>query len=137
MKIVLDTNIFISAFVFRGKAAAVFDHCALREELFVSQWILDELAQKMRSKFNLEERDILEMFSLIAEKSSLVQPNTPLPTVCRDADDNNILQLAESVQADYLITGDKDLLVLDTFQGTRIVAPAQFLDILEPTDSGD
>lgn len=44
MKIVLDTNIFISAFVFRGKAAAVFDHCALREELFVSQWILDELA---------------------------------------------------------------------------------------------
>lgn len=136
MKIVLDTNILISAFVFRGKAAAVFDHCALREELFVSQWILDELSQKLRFKFNVEERDILEMLSLIAEKSSLVQPHTPLPTVCRDMDDNNILQLAESVQADYLITGDKDLLVLDTYQDTRIVAPAQFLDTLEPTDSG-
>ncbi|MBK7935612.1 MAG: putative toxin-antitoxin system toxin component, PIN family [Lewinellaceae bacterium] len=87
----LNTNIFISAFVFRGKAAAVFDHCALREELFVSQWVLDELSQKLRSKFNIEERDILEMLSLIIEKSSLVQPHTPLPTVCRDADDNNIL----------------------------------------------
>lgn len=136
MKIVLDTNIFISAFVFRGKAAAVFDHCALREELLVSQWILDELAQKLRSKFNIKEGDVLEMLSLITEKSSLVQPHTPLPSACRDVDDNNILQLAESVQADFLITGDKDLLVLGTFSGTRIVTPAQFLDTLEPADSG-
>ncbi|MBP6825069.1 MAG: putative toxin-antitoxin system toxin component, PIN family [Saprospiraceae bacterium] len=136
MKIVLDTNIFISAFVFRGKAAAVFDHCALREELFVSQWILDELAQKLRSKFNIKEGDVLEMLSLITEKSSLVQPHTPLPSACRDVDDNNILQLAESVQADFLITGDKDLLVLGTFSGTRIVTPAQFLDTLEPAGSG-
>lgn len=127
----LDTNIFISAFVFRGKAAAVFDHCALREEMFVSQWILDELAQKLRSKFNTDEQDILEILSLIAEKSRLIQPHTPLPSVCRDPDDNNILQLAESIQADFLITGDKDLLVLDAYQGTRIVAPAQFLDTLD------
>ena len=136
MKIVLDTNIFISAFVFRGKAAAVFDHCSLREELFVSQWILDELTQKLHSKFNIEERDILEMLSLIAEKSKLVRPHTSLPAVCRDTDDNNILQLAESVQADFLITGDKDLLVLEAYQGTRIVAPAQFLDTLESADFG-
>jgi len=131
MKIVLDTNILISAFVFRGKASAVFDHCALREELFVSQWILDELAQKLRFKFSIKEHDILEMLSLIAEKSTFVQPHTVLPSVCRDSDDNYILQLTESVQADFLITGDKDLLVLDTYQGARIVAPAQFLDILE------
>ena len=102
----------------------------------MSQWILDELTQKMRSKFNIEERDILEILSLIAEKSSFVQPHTPLPTVCRDADDNHILQLTESVQANYLITGDKDLLVLDIYRSTRIVAPAQFLDTLEPSDSG-
>ncbi|MBV6442783.1 MAG: putative toxin-antitoxin system toxin component, PIN family [Haliscomenobacteraceae bacterium CHB4] len=76
------------------------------------------------------------MISLIAEKSSLVQPHTPLPTVCRDTDDNNVLQLTESVQADYLITGDKDLLVLNIYQGTRIVAPAQFLETLDPADSG-
>jgi len=57
-------------------------------------------------------------------------PATKLPKVCRDADDNNILQLAESIKTNYIITGDTDLLTLKKFRSSQIVSPAKFLEEL-------
>ncbi len=55
---------------------------------------------------------------------------TEIIEVCRDVKDNMLLELAVSGNAGYLVTGDKDLLVLDPFRGIRIVTPRQFLDIV-------
>lgn len=57
----------------------------------------------------------------------IVEPNTPLPNICRDPDDNNILQLAETANANFIVTGDKDLLTLAVFGSTKIVSPAVFM----------
>lgn len=57
-----------------------------------------------------------------------VVPNNQMPTICRDANDNAILQLCEYVNADYLLTGDKDLLVLNNFGNTKILKPSAFAD---------
>jgi predicted nucleic acid-binding protein len=53
---------------------------------------------------------------------------TTIVTACRDPDDDKILALAVSGQADIIITGDADLLVLDPFQGVRILAPRAYLE---------
>ncbi len=65
---------------------------------------------------------------LIREKVTIVTPDIPLPDVCRDKDDNHVLQLAGFMKADFIITGDKDLLVLNRYQSTSIVTPRAFYD---------
>jgi putative PIN family toxin of toxin-antitoxin system len=67
----------------------------------------------------------------ISSEFSIIKPHTNLPINCRDKDDNNILQLAESVFADYIITGDKDLLILKHFKKTRILLPSEFLSLFK------
>lgn len=128
-KIILDTNVLISGFVFRGRAAEVMEHCLLNEQVFLSPFILGELTEKLRGKFRMPEADLAEILFLVAQKSVYIKPTGELPTVCRDPDDNNVLQLAAFVEADFLITGDKDLLVLENFGGTKICSPTDFLTI--------
>ena len=55
-------------------------------------------------------------------------PIGKIPEACRDKDDNNILHLAKHIQADLIITGDKDLLVLIEFDVTRIINPRTFIE---------
>lgn len=130
MKVILDTNVLISAFVFKGKAASVYHYCATTEDIYISEWIFEELTRTLRRKFNTSKPDIQELVALLSGKCVLAYPTLPLPDICRDPDDNYILQLCECVIADFLITGDKDLLSLGTFKSARIVSPNEFLELL-------
>jgi hypothetical protein len=58
-------------------------------------------------------------------------------TVCRDPDDNKLLEIAIAGRADCLVTGDQDLLVLDPFHGIPILTPAKFLTIVSQGTSAD
>lgn len=126
MKVILDTNVLISAFVFQGFAAKIFDHCVINESIVLSPWIVAELKDKLKNKFAIEEIVIKSILDLIEEKVSVIKPENPIPTVCRDKDDNYILQIAAFVQADAIITGDKDLLVLESFHHIPILSPRDF-----------
>ena len=99
MKVVLDTNIYLSAFLFRGTAAKAFEKCVVYHEIYISRWILDEIQEKLADKFQLSADEIEEILIEILKPAQLVQPTNPLPTACKDADDNNVLQLAEFVSA--------------------------------------
>ncbi len=107
MKVILDTNVLISAFIFRGFAARVYEYCMTQEKVFFSAFILEELAKKLDHKFSVTAADIEEIESLIRERAIEVSPNGPLPTICRDPDDNYVLQLATDAAADFLITATK------------------------------
>lgn len=111
MKIIFDTNVLISAFVFKGFSQTVYDFCVINYTLFISEWILEELDEKLRIKFEIPEDKIINTLHLVKEKSVIEHPKIPLPHICRDKDDNNILQLADFISANFIITGDKDLLV--------------------------
>lgn len=126
MKIVFDTNVLLSAFVFKGVAGKVYDFCVLHAQLFTSHFILQEVEEKLQGKLKVPHELVEETLALLNEKNQIIIPHTPKPSICRDLDDNEILQLAESVKADYLITGDKDLLVLEKYLETLIVNPKQF-----------
>lgn len=131
MKVILDTNVLISAFVFKGFAAKVFDYCATQETIILSPWIIKELFDKFRSKFKLEEVFLEEIQALLLEKAAVITPTNDVPEVCRDPDDNHILQIAEFVKADFIITVDKDLLTLVSYNAIPILNPRTFFDQIE------
>ena len=126
MKIVRDTNILISTFAFKGNTRKVYSYCADNEEIFLSDFIIDELTDKLLHKFETESALLNEILKTIHEDANIIQPENELPSICRDKDDNHILQLAEYIEADYIITGDKDLLALEHFKGTIITTPRVF-----------
>jgi uncharacterized protein len=128
MKVILDTNVLLSSLLFSGFAAKVHDFCAIHFNIISSEWLLDELEEKLLGKFKLSEEQTENFIALLHERTAVIHPFNELPDVCRDADDNHILQLADYIRADFIITGDKDLLVLKSFNKTQIFSPREFYD---------
>ena len=83
---------------------------------------------QIRKKFKTPESVCEAMLWTTREKVIVITPTNPMPTICRDLADNNILQLAEFVNANFIVTGDKDLLDLTIFDSTKIVTPRIFHD---------
>lgn len=129
MRILFDTNVLISAFVFKGFSAKVYDHCALLHEMLTSYWILDELREKLMYKFNFSEAEVNVVLELITERTETFTPVNALPDILSDKDDNNVLRAAEFAKVDYLITGDKELLNLQSFGNFKIISPRAFHDM--------
>ncbi|MBI5465548.1 putative toxin-antitoxin system toxin component, PIN family, partial [Candidatus Gottesmanbacteria bacterium] len=78
---------------------------------------------------NLAPNFALKWFKIIDQGAILVHPKSKVE-ICRHSKDNLLLEACLEGNADYLVTGDKDLLVLKTFKTTRILAPAQFLKLI-------
>ncbi|GAB4022228.1 putative toxin-antitoxin system toxin component, PIN family [Spirosoma koreense] len=127
-RIVFDTNVLISTFVYPGFAADVYDYCALHFELYTSEWILTEFDEKLEHKFRYLPEQRNRIIDVIRERHLIVFPTNDLPTDVRDPDDNNVLQVALFVDANFLITGDRDLLDLARVSALEIVSPKLFFD---------
>ena len=130
MRIVLDTNIFISSIVFKGICREIFNDVIEKQQCFISPFIIGELKNILQTKFLIAEADVANLEKDILRVFVILNPHTDLPSICRDKADNNILQIAESANADYIISGDKDLLILQNFKLTKIISPSQYLQIL-------
>jgi putative PIN family toxin of toxin-antitoxin system len=112
MKIVLDTNVILSAFITQGLSSRVLDICIHYHQLYISQFIINEIIEKLESKFKVEKTKIKRVKDFINNSFIQIIPISELPKVCRDKDDNNILHLADFIKSAIIITGDKDLLEL-------------------------
>lgn len=128
MKIIFDTNVLLSAFVTQGLSSRVLDICLDKHELYISQWIIDETTEKLEKKFHVKKKDIGKFIAFINSEFIIINPEGNLPDICRDKDDNNILHLAQFSKVDILITGDKDLLILESFHETKIINPRIFIE---------
>ncbi len=128
MKIVLDTNVYLSNFIFGGLTAQVCTFCFEKCAVFISPFIKDEITEKLAGKFQYPAEKIQFVLQTLALVTRETTPSNSLPDVCRDPDDNAILQLCQFVEADFLITGDKDLLVLENFGKTKILNPRAFFE---------
>jgi putative PIN family toxin of toxin-antitoxin system len=128
LKVVFDTNIFISAFVIPGgKAETAYSH-ALRKDftLYSSVAILSETAQKLGQKFGWQQFKIVSLLKAIA-KVAIVIKTEPHLHLLRDEPDNRLLECAEAVGADFIVTGDKHLLFLKHFQESHVIKLSDFL----------
>ena len=128
MRIVLDTNVLIAALISRGFCHELFEYCVLTHELFTSDFILDEVSEKLVTKFKYNEMTANDAIELLRLQMQLVNPIVLSSPVSRDSDDDNILATAVAGNSDYIITGDKDLLVLKEFREILIVTPREFSD---------
>lgn len=126
MRIVLDTNVLIAAFVARGVCHELLEHCEREHTLVSSAFILDEFEQKLTGKFKVPPEAARAARALNEAHMELATPE-PLPEpVCRDPDDDWVLATARSGACQCIITGDKDLLALATSEQITILSPADF-----------
>ncbi len=126
MKVILDTNVLLSAFAARGLCDAVLEVCVATQELMLCEYILVELEEKLRKKLKMSPDQASEIMEFLREQAQFVEcADVPVGT-CRDEADLPILGAALACQADILVTGDADLLVLKEFHGTSIMSPRTF-----------
>ena len=128
MKVVFDTNIFISAFVVPASLGQRAFLCAQqrRFDLCTSVPILTETAQKLRDKFDQDDEDITGALKLISRASTVYKPSVTVD-VLADAPDNRILECAVAAGADLIVTGDRHLLKLKKYQDIPIIRLADLL----------
>lgn len=126
MRIVLDTNVLIAAFIARGVCHELLEYCARRHTLVTSDFVLDEFGRKLVEKFKCNPDVTDEATTLLRSRMEVVTPAGLDTPVCRDDDDDNILATAVTGNCELIITGDKDLLVLKRFRNVRIISPGDF-----------
>lgn len=132
MRVVFDTNIFISAFVIPGGNAEEAYLHAVRGtfELFSSVSILTETANTLRTKFGWSDAKVQDLLRSIS-KTATVLKTEPHLHVVRDEPDNRILECALLAEADIILTGDRHLLSLERYRDTSLVKLADFLELLK------
>ena len=129
-RVVLDTNVLLSALVFGGKPRLVVELLARGAiEVVISEEILTEMRRKVASKFADFADDLARMETLLEQDADLVKLGTITISVCRDPDDNRILETALIGGCDYIVSGDKDLLTLGSYKGIKILKPVDFLTL--------
>lgn len=132
MKIVCDTNIFISAYIFPGGLPEELINLARAGELTlcISPDIVTEFKKVLLRKFKHTEKETDDRAERLTQIAEMVYPKERLDRIRRKESDNRILECAVAAEADFLVTGDKkDILPLKQIERTKIVTAAQFLEI--------
>ena len=131
MKVVLDSNIYIAAFSSRGLCSSLFELCLDSTTILISEHIISEVSKNLIKKIKLPADKTNDIIIYLREQCIVKGYKKLSEKVCRDTDDNNILALACDNRADYIITGDKDLLVLKKFDLIPIIDPREFWIIIK------
>ena len=132
MRVVADTNVFISALMFGGLPGRFLDLALSRRfNLATSKALLDELDEKLRGKFAVSERDALAIRAKLEGHANLVDPNFELNIVSDDPDDNRVLEYAVAGKANFIVSGDRHLLRIGFYEGIAIFTVRQFLETPE------
>lgn len=139
IKIVVDTNLWIS-FCIGTKLSTLVDAIIQKKVvLCFSNELSDEIfsvLKRPKIKAIIKEENVKDLFTILEHRVNFVA-TTPSIKDCRDAKDNFLLELAVSAEADYLITGDKDLLDLNPYNGISIITAQKFEAVLARLQDAD
>lgn len=129
MKVVFDTNVYVSALTLpKGSAAQALDRIVTGElELFLSKPILDELLGVLARKFARDREELARVALFLSELATIVRPKRRL-SVLDDKADNRVLECGLAGRVDAIVTGDKQMLKLGSYGDFRIITIRQFLD---------
>lgn len=137
---VIDTNILVRAAITPFGAIAPII-VRLREGKFTliySQSLLGELIEtlerpRIQRKYDIPEESNKNFVAILIQYGERVEPDRKVD-VCRDPDDNHVIEVALAGKAELVVTGDEDLLVLQQFETVKFITPGEFLAILEERD---
>jgi putative PIN family toxin of toxin-antitoxin system len=132
MKIVIDTNIFVSSFFWGGYPREVFERVINGfDELFITDEIINEITSVMGSdKFIVNSSEIEDYVKIIKKYSKKIISKNATKSISRDKSDDKILQCGLDGNVDFIVTGDKDLLVLIEYETIKIIKPKDYLEIV-------
>ena len=132
-RIILDTNILISALGWKGNPRIIFDRVIAGEfELILSYKQLNELLRVLnypKFKFTDEQKD--RFLSILLEVATLIKTESEVDVIKEDPSDNIILESANEMKIDYIVSGNDHLLNVKEFKGAKIVTAKEFLNIVE------
>lgn len=139
MRLVVDTNVLVSAFLWQGTPGRLIELASEKAvELFTSRTLLDELAATLAKKklakpvlaTGLTANQMLRNYRRLATQ---VTTRRLAQQVSRDADDDAVLACALAAGANLIVSGDDDLLTLKHYQGIPVATPAHALRVIEGT----
>ncbi|HLI78700.1 MAG TPA: putative toxin-antitoxin system toxin component, PIN family [Candidatus Binataceae bacterium] len=130
MRVVFDTNIFISAFLVPGRQAdkALDRIVSGLDRLVISKAIIDEALTVLEHKFGWSSERLGQAATLLVKLGEIIATKQRLQLL-RDDPDNRILECAVAGRADLIVTGDREMLDLKQFEGIRIVSLRSYLDL--------
>ena len=131
MRCVFDTSVLVSALLLNSSTPRrALDFASRNGKILLSFSVLAELYDVLsRKQFRryVNEEDIRRFLAALTREAQWVDINLQI-VVCRDPKDDKFLELAVCGQAEYLVTGDSDLIVLHPYQGIKILTPGAFLE---------
>lgn len=126
MKVLLDTNVWIAALIARGTSSDLVEHLEHNHCVVTSTWLLEELSDVLSRKFDYSSPRVERVKAFVQSSCECITLSGSPPDVSKDPDDNYVLLTAGESDADLIVTGDQDLLVLDTYNGIKIIPPDEF-----------
>jgi len=138
VRVVFDTNIYVSAFAIPGGRAeeAYLGAIRGRFDLFTSVPILTETATVLQDKFDWAEEKTRELVQAVSRVASVVRTTSRLRVV-KDEPDNRIIECAIHAHADFIVTGDRHLLSLKHHEGVKVMRLADFLGLLADSERAE
>jgi len=137
MRVVADSNIFVSALRFGGKPEELLRAAEDgRYVLLVSEPILLEIAEVFSRKFGWSSDRVATSLRRIRAVAEVTVPGQKV-SACEDPDDDRILEAAVSGDATHVVSGDKHLLRMGTFRGAEIIRVRDFLALLDSSTKSD
>ena len=134
MRIVFDANVLAAAFAARGLCADLLEVCLAEHDPATSESILDETGAALRQKIRLPTPRVLVIQAFLEEHMRVVIPTPVGKAACRDQSDLSVLGTAVAAQADFLVSGDKDLLAIEVFRSIPILSPRALWERLRQTE---
>lgn len=128
MRLVLDTNVLVSAFFWDGNERRVLRGCTRGpDQLVTSPYILAELEDVLMGKFDVPKERTHDFTRRLIERGLVVVPEHELSVIEEDPTDDRVLECAVEGRADAILTGDRHLLDLGTYGGIEILNAARLL----------
>ncbi len=132
LRIVADTNVYVSALNFGGVPDEVLTLSRRGAVvLFISKPIIDEIEGVLKEKFQWPASRIREALALIGEYARKVDPQERVFEIKKDEPDNRVLECALAAEATVIVSGDSHLRDLGAFRRIRILSPRAFLDAIK------
>jgi putative PIN family toxin of toxin-antitoxin system len=135
LKVVLDTNIYVSALLKRGGKPDQILRLIEKYQLFCAEEILEETHRvlhypRIKRKHKVAERESAEHLIYVRSIATIVTSLPQVSVIKGEPVDNVILACAQAAGADLIVSGDEHLKKLDSHQGIKIISPAEFLKML-------
>jgi putative PIN family toxin of toxin-antitoxin system len=131
LRIFLDTNVLVSAFISRGISAEIFRIIVKEHNLIIGDVVLSELKRILNDKLKMPSKQVNNILKFLNSFEIIKYSNEPSPFELRDKDDEKILVLAIKSASEVLVTGDKDFLDMRDSLNIKVLNPREFLQLVK------